>query len=68
MIATDWVKLNIKPTNTKITNIPIKFGLSPSQIISTVINIYCPRPRNTLSSLTNIEWLKLIKEKICFYC
>lgn len=74
MLATDRVGSNITQANTKIANIPNRFILSTrfllpsSQTTLSSTSNYCPKPRNIFSSLINKEWLKLIKEKKCFYC
>ena len=79
MMATDRVRSNTKPANTKVTNTPIRFispnmqiinrsiPLSP-QAISSSTSAYYLRPENTFSPLTNEKRLRLMKEGRCFYC
>lgn len=68
MMAIDWIRLNIKPANTKIANISIRFILFSFQTMLTYTNIFCLRVRNTFSLFINKKQLKLIKKKKCFYC
>ena len=74
MLATDWVRSNTKPANTKVANIttrfipPTRFVPPSSQTTSTSISGYRPKPGNTFSPLTNKERLKLMKKGRCFYC
>ena len=73
MLATDWVRSNTKPANTKVANTttrfipPTRFVLPSSSTTSTSISGYCPKPGNIFSPLTNKERLKLMKEGKCFY-
>ena len=73
MLATDRVRSNTKPANTKVANTPTRF-IPPtrfvppsSQTTSLSTSGYCPKPGNTFSLLTNKERLKLMKEGRCFY-
>ena len=74
ILATDWVRSNIKLVNIKVANTttrfipPTRFVPPSSQTTSTSISGYRPKPGNTFSPLTNEERLKLMKEGRCFYC
>ena len=73
MFATNRVRLNTKPANTKVANtstrfiLPTRFVLLSSQITSSSTSGYCSKSGNTFSSLTNKERFKLMKEGRCFY-
>lgn len=68
MIPANWVQSNTKSANTKIANTLTRFVQSLSQITSTSISTFYPRPRNIFFLLTNKNRLKLMKKKRYFYC
>ena len=67
MLATNQVRLNTKSANIKIANISTRFFSPLSQTILLNINGYHLKLGNIFSPLTNNEWLKLMKERRCFY-
>lgn len=73
ILATNQIQLNIKSTNTKLANIstwfssPTRFFSLSYQTTSSSTSCYRFKPGNTFSSFINKEWLKLIKERKCFY-
>ena len=74
ILVTNWVQSNTKPVNTKVANTSTRFILSTrfvpflSQTTSLSISSYCLKPGNIFSPFTNEEWLKLMKERRCYYC
>ena len=66
ILAIDWVQLNTKPVNTKISNTstrfipPTRFVPPSSQTTSSNTNCYYSKPENTFFPFTNKKRLKLM--------